>query len=89
MGPERAEGGCVAVRPAGARQKTETKSADQTSVKPIPMTSRRGLFILSLCVLAAWVAVLLWMYFTTVYPHRQEHAPATRKVPVLALSRSR
>jgi len=67
----------------------EKKPADQPPIKVIAMKPRRGLFILSLCVFALWVGVLLLMYFTTVYPHRQEQGPATKHAPALALNRSR
>lgn len=55
-----------------------------------PFTPRRGLFVLSLCVFAAWVGVLLWVYFTTVYPsrHTPTQPPRPRAtVPTLALRR--
>lgn len=54
----------------------------------IPMKPRRGLFILSLCVFGLWVGMLLWMYFATVLPHRNQ--PPTRPratAPALANGR--
>lgn len=46
--------------------------------------------MLSLCVFAAWVGVLLWVYFTTVYPSRRTPTQPPRPratVPTLALRR--
>jgi hypothetical protein len=48
---------------------TKSKAAAPEQVTwPPPLKPRRRLFIVLLCVFAAWVGVLLWMYVTTMPP---------------------
>jgi hypothetical protein len=53
--------------PATAQQPAEVE------FKP-PMRPHKGLFIALCLVLVAWVGLLLWMYFKTVYPLRHGNA---------------
>jgi hypothetical protein len=46
-----------------------------------PLKPRPKLFYALLGVLGVWVALLLVLYFTTVFPHRDEHAPHQRVEP--------
>jgi hypothetical protein len=56
-----------------------------------PLTPRKKLFIITAVVLGVWVAALIVMYVTTVYPERHGHrapspasqpsTPATQPVP--------
>lgn len=39
-----------------------------------PLKPRRGLFVALLAGFAAWILVLLGLYFTTVYPLRHAHS---------------
>ena len=45
-----------------------------------PLKPRKGLFIILCIVMALWIAGLVTMYFTTVWPRR--HAPPTREKDV-------
>jgi hypothetical protein len=40
---------------------------------PMRIKPRKGLFILFCVVLAVWIAVLLLLYFSSVYPLRHPH----------------
>jgi hypothetical protein len=42
-----------------------------------PLRPRRGLFVGLMLLFLAWVAVLLVMYFTLVYPARHSHPGAS------------
>ena len=46
-----------------------------------PLKPRRGLFYAMLGVFGVWVACLLVLYFTTVFPHREETPPHERVEP--------
>jgi len=72
---------------AGQARPSEAPGSGQT-IPVEPLKPRRGLFVLSLCAFAAWIGVLLWVYFTTVYPsrHTPTQPPRPRAtVPTLAL----
>lgn len=46
------------------------ESQKPASPAPRPLKPRRKMFLILLSVWVLWVAFLLTMYFTTVYPHR-------------------
>jgi len=49
------------------------KDADAQSSPPgahQPLQPQRGLFVLFALLLIATLGIILWLYFTTVYPHR-------------------
>ena len=85
--------GAPAAGDAAAEKKLSRSNEAASSHQSIPikpLKPRRGLFVLSLCVFAAWVGVLLWVYFTTVYPsrHTPTQPPRPRAtVPTLAFRR--
>jgi hypothetical protein len=51
-------------------------SADSPVFLP-PLRPRRGLLLATSAVLAAWLGFLLFLYFTTVYPHAGRARPAS------------
>jgi len=70
-------------RGAGASPAThiDTKP-DRPSLQPRPFRPRRALFVLLMIVFVLWVAGLLTMYFTTVYPSRVSPLPVTERLEV-------
>ena len=72
MKPPRA-GVAHAKRPSPPQPKTPPDAA-RTPVHATPFKPRRKLFVVLMIVFALWVAALLVMYFTSVYPNR-ENAP--------------
>lgn len=46
---------------------------------PAPLKPRRGLFVALCVVFALWMAVLLAMYFKSVYPLRHPSQPAASR----------
>jgi hypothetical protein len=65
----------------------KTKQPADTGVfrPPVPMKPRKGLFAALMVVFAAWVGVLLALYFTTVRGYRPP-APPSATAPALAAS---
>jgi hypothetical protein len=63
----------VSKRKAGSKDSQEARPAP---VFKAPLKPRPILFRVLLGVVALWVATLLTLYFTTVYPHRGGSAPA-------------
>lgn len=47
-----------------------TKASPQPPYALPPFQPRKKLFIALLLILALWIAVLLWLFFTTVWPLR-------------------
>jgi hypothetical protein len=47
-----------------------TTAAEQAFVRKPPLKPQRGLFLGLLVVFAIWVGLLLYMFFTTVWPLR-------------------
>ena len=76
-----------AAKPAPRAKNSQPPDARPTpgDAAPRPLKPRRGLFVLLLTVFGLWVAALLVMYFTTVYPHRNgglhEPSPSQRPEP--------
>ena len=60
-------------KPIPDRGPTAAPAPAEVEFRP-PMQPHKGLFIALCLVLAAWVGVLLWMYFKTVYPLRHGNA---------------
>ena len=48
----------------------------------IPFTPRPRLFLVLSILFALWIGAMLWMYFATVYPHRNLTPPATKELSV-------
>jgi uncharacterized protein involved in exopolysaccharide biosynthesis len=59
-------------RPAADRAPASAPPTNETPIKP-----RRGLLIVLSIVLALWIAAMVVMYFTTVYPQRHPSHAAT------------
>jgi hypothetical protein len=57
-------------RSAAERAPASAPSTNETPIKP-----RRGLLIVLSIVLALWIAAMVVMYFTTVYPQRHPAKP--------------
>ena len=56
---------------AGAeRAEVSAAGADSSAPAVQPLTPRRGLLAVMSVVFAAWMAFLVFLYFTTVYPRR-------------------
>ena len=68
-------------RPAPAAADRAPASAPPTNETPIK--PRRGLLIVLSIALALWIAAMVVMYFTTVYPQRH---PASKPVPASSSS---
>ena len=68
--------------PAPAAKQPDAKP-QRVLPPPRPFTPRRGLFVVLMIVFAFWVAGLVAMYVTTVYPHRGRSLPVEeqRAVP--------
>ena len=59
-------------RPAAERAPATAPPTNETPIKP-----RRGLLIVLSILLALWIAAMVVMYFTTVYPQRHPSHSAT------------
>jgi hypothetical protein len=73
-----------AAKPAERKQparETETFSARPAPVFKPPLKPRRGLFYAMLGFVGVWVTTLLLLYFTTVFPHRNERPHHQRVEP--------
>jgi hypothetical protein len=67
-------------------RKEPARGAGHDSARPepvfkAPFKPRRKLFYAMLGVLGVWVALLLVLYFTTVFPHRGERPAHERVMP--------
>ena len=62
---------------ASRSQATPSSEAPAVVTPPRLLEPRRALFALLLLVWAAWIGVLLWMYFTDVKPSPLQPHPAT------------
>ena len=71
---------------APVRHSKTASNSTTAAAEPALMKPRRGLFVVLLCVFAAWVGLLLWMYVTT---ERPIHPGTTRPTaPALALGQA-
>jgi hypothetical protein len=73
-----------AAKPVERRKSThevEASSARPAPVFKAPLKPRRALFYAMMGLVGVWIAVLLVLYFTTVFPHRNERAPHQRVEP--------
>ena len=75
--------------PSRARRRAGAPPANQSDAKPErappvpkPLKPRRSLFVVLMIVFALWVAGLLAMYFTTVYPDRHRALPGDEPLDV-------
>jgi hypothetical protein len=68
-------------RPKGNTAPAVKAPAPQTPTEPAaePLKPRRGLFLALLAGFAAWIVVLLGLYFTTVYPLRHASTGAATR----------
>ncbi|HEY7089433.1 MAG TPA: hypothetical protein VH518_15150 [Tepidisphaeraceae bacterium] len=69
------------------QQQKQQKAPPKPDPTRPPLTPRPKLFILLVLIFAAWIAALLTMYFTSVYPERH-HPPVTQPVATDHLSLS-
>jgi hypothetical protein len=68
--------------------KAVTSSTEHRSPAAKPLQPRPRMLVVLSIVFVLWVAFLLTMYFTTVYPHRQIEARPSATAQALALTRS-